>query len=192
MTRAGSRFPRLGDHGFDFDIALGRVGIWADEVASLGDFLGHCTIHAGHRHSQLHLQTETAIIARTNTDFGIDGGTEAMAELLDRHDPPTAIFAMSDEMAFEVRAGADRPSVAHALTADGERLDRVTLTATPDQFRAIQTGVHTLSRARQMTLSVAFDIEDGICTARAADIAYEACDLRAASRRTCQQLPLFE
>ena len=33
-------------------------------------------------------------------DFGIDGGQEAMAQLLDADDPPTAVFAMSDEMAF--------------------------------------------------------------------------------------------
>ena len=33
-------------------------------------------------------------------NFGIDGGQEAMAQLLDLEDPPTAVFAMSDEMAF--------------------------------------------------------------------------------------------
>lgn len=33
-------------------------------------------------------------------DFGIDAGEEAMAALLDTGDPPTAVFAMSDEMAF--------------------------------------------------------------------------------------------
>lgn len=33
-------------------------------------------------------------------NFGIDGGQEAMASLLDLDDPPTAVFAMSDEMAF--------------------------------------------------------------------------------------------
>jgi len=49
-------------------------------------------------------------------NFGIDGGQEAMGSLLDRSDPPTAAFAMSDEMAFGallalsergLRAGAD-------------------------------------------------------------------------------------
>jgi LacI family repressor for deo operon, udp, cdd, tsx, nupC, and nupG len=33
-------------------------------------------------------------------NFGIDGGQEAMATLLDLEHPPTAVFAMSDEMAF--------------------------------------------------------------------------------------------
>lgn len=32
--------------------------------------------------------------------FGIDGGQEAMAALLAHDEPPTAVFAMSDEMAF--------------------------------------------------------------------------------------------
>lgn len=49
-------------------------------------------------------------------NFGIDGGQEAMAALLALDDPPTAIFAMSDEMAFgallelserNLRAGTD-------------------------------------------------------------------------------------
>lgn len=33
-------------------------------------------------------------------NFGVDGGQEAMAALLNRHEPPTAVFSMSDEMAF--------------------------------------------------------------------------------------------
>jgi LacI family repressor for deo operon, udp, cdd, tsx, nupC, and nupG len=33
-------------------------------------------------------------------NFGIDGGQEAMAALLDHSEPPTAVFSMSDEMAF--------------------------------------------------------------------------------------------
>ncbi len=36
----------------------------------------------------------------TGGNFGIDGGQEAMVALLDLDDPPTAVFAMSDEMAF--------------------------------------------------------------------------------------------
>ncbi len=35
-----------------------------------------------------------------NGNFGMTGGGEAMSELLDLDDPPTAFFAMSDEMAF--------------------------------------------------------------------------------------------
>lgn len=35
-----------------------------------------------------------------NGGFSIEGGGDAMGVLLDRADPPTAVFAMSDEMAF--------------------------------------------------------------------------------------------
>ena len=44
------------------------------------------------------VELDPALIASGN--FGIDGGQEAMAALLDVDDPPTAVFAMSDEMAF--------------------------------------------------------------------------------------------
>jgi LacI family repressor for deo operon, udp, cdd, tsx, nupC, and nupG len=37
---------------------------------------------------------------RASGNFGVDGGQEAMAALLDHDDPPTAVFSMSDEMAF--------------------------------------------------------------------------------------------
>lgn len=36
----------------------------------------------------------------TSGNFGVDGGQEAMAALLDHDAPPTAVFSMSDEMAF--------------------------------------------------------------------------------------------
>ena len=41
---------------------------------------------------------EPTLVAGGN--FSIDGGQEAMASLLDTAEPPTAVFAMSDEMAF--------------------------------------------------------------------------------------------
>jgi LacI family transcriptional regulator, repressor for deo operon, udp, cdd, tsx, nupC, and nupG len=41
-------------------------------------------------------------------NFGIDGGQEAMCLLLDREEPPTAVFAMSDEMAFGALMELDR------------------------------------------------------------------------------------
>ncbi|MFN3255681.1 MAG: LacI family DNA-binding transcriptional regulator [Ilumatobacter sp.] len=46
-------------------------------------------------------------------NFGIQGGREAMAELLDLADPPTAVFAMSDDMAFGALMELDR----HGLVA---------------------------------------------------------------------------
>ena len=44
------------------------------------------------------LDIDDSLLAPGN--FGIEGGQEAMSLLLDHHEPPTAVFAMSDEMAF--------------------------------------------------------------------------------------------
>jgi LacI family transcriptional regulator, repressor for deo operon, udp, cdd, tsx, nupC, and nupG len=44
-------------------------------------------------------------------NFGIDGGQEAMVTLLDHRRPPTAVFAMSDEMAFGALMKLDRRSL---------------------------------------------------------------------------------
>jgi LacI family transcriptional regulator, repressor for deo operon, udp, cdd, tsx, nupC, and nupG len=44
-------------------------------------------------------------------NFGIDGGQEAMVTLLDHPRPPTAVFAMSDEMAFGALMELDRRSL---------------------------------------------------------------------------------
>jgi len=44
-------------------------------------------------------------------NFGIDGGQEAMAALLDHTNPPSAVFAMSDEMAFGALMELERRSL---------------------------------------------------------------------------------
>ncbi len=44
------------------------------------------------------ISLDEALVASGN--FGIDGGSEAMTALLAASDPPTAVFAMSDEMAY--------------------------------------------------------------------------------------------
>lgn len=49
-------------------------------------------------------------------NFSLDGGMEAAAELLDRDDPPTAVFALSDEMA----AGALRAARARGLAVPAD------------------------------------------------------------------------
>ncbi len=63
-------------------------------------------------------------------DFGIDSGQRAMAALLDRARPPTAVFAMSDEMAFgalmELRVRGLRPAVDVSLVGvDDHEFSRV-------------------------------------------------------------------
>lgn len=63
-------------------------------------------------------------------DFGIDGGQVAMAGLLDLVEPPTAVFVMSDEMAFgammEMHARGLRPGVDVSLVGvDDHEFSRV-------------------------------------------------------------------
>jgi DNA-binding LacI/PurR family transcriptional regulator len=67
-------------------------------------------------------------------NFGIDGGQEAMSHLLDLSDPPTGVFAMSDEMAF----GALR-----ALRERGLRA--------PDHVSVIGVDDHDFARVVDLT-----------------------------------------
>lgn len=52
------------------------------------------------------VEFDATLVADGN--FGIAGGQEAAQQLLDRPDAPTALFAMSDEMAFGALAELDR------------------------------------------------------------------------------------
>ena len=63
-------------------------------------------------------------------DFGIDGGQEAMAALMDLDDPPSGVFAMSDEMAFgalmELRQrGLSAPADVSIIGVDDHEFARV-------------------------------------------------------------------
>lgn len=76
-------------------------------------------------------------------NFSIDGAQEAMATLLDRPDPPTAVFAMSDEMAFgalmELVARSLRPGIdVSVIGVDDHEFSRVVGLATIRQRVAAQ------------------------------------------------------
>jgi DNA-binding LacI/PurR family transcriptional regulator len=86
----------LGDDPLNFEVPKRRARGFASELAERGVSLDDELVVGG--------------------NFGIDGGQEAMAALLDATEPPTAVFAMSDEMAFgalmetaerELRPGVD-------------------------------------------------------------------------------------
>lgn len=47
----------------------------------------------------------------THSEFSYDGGREAAAGLLDRPDPPTAVFAANDEIALGIMEEARRRSI---------------------------------------------------------------------------------
>ncbi len=80
------------------------------------------------------LALDTDLIA--SGDFGIEGGQEAMATLLDADPRPTAVFAMSDEMAF----GALMELGQRGLTAGNE----VSLIGVDDHEFAKVVGLTTI------------------------------------------------
>ena len=70
----------LGDDPLDFAVPQRRAAGFDEALLTAGHPIGRELIVGG--------------------NFGIDGGQEAMATLLGLDEPPTAVFAMSDEMAF--------------------------------------------------------------------------------------------
>jgi LacI family repressor for deo operon, udp, cdd, tsx, nupC, and nupG len=90
--------------------------------------------------------------------FGIDGGQEAMAALLDLEEPPTAVFAMSDEMAFgalmELKRRSLRPGVDVSLIGvDDHDVARVVGLSTIRQDVASQGAAAARSLIAVMTSS---------------------------------------
>ncbi len=78
------------------------------------------------------LEVDAALIERG--DFSLDGAAAAAHALLDLDDPPTAIFAMSDEMAY---------AVIHVAEARGLRV--------PDDLSVVGFDGHELSRMFSLT-----------------------------------------
>ena len=70
----------------------------------------------------------------TSGNFSIAGGFESVSELLDLPDPPTAVFAMSDEMAF----GAIQAAHEHKLTV-------------PDDLSVVGVDDHDLAAVVDLT-----------------------------------------
>ena len=83
-------------------------------------------------------------------DFGIEGGQEAMAALMNLDEPPTAVFAMSDEMAF----GALMESRQRGLSV-------------PDDVSVIGVDDHEFSRVIGLTTIRQSVAEHGATAARA-------------------------
>jgi DNA-binding LacI/PurR family transcriptional regulator len=74
--------------------------------------------------------------------FSVAGGREAMIDLLARHDPPTAVFAMSDEMAF---------GAMQALREHGRRApDDVSLLGVDDHELAAVVGLTTVRQGASL------------------------------------------
>ena len=89
-------------------------------------------------------------------DFGIDGGLEAMALLMEQPDPPTAVFAMSDEMAFgalmELERRELRPGIDISLIGvDDHEFARVVALTTISQQVASQGALAARALVASMT-----------------------------------------
>ena len=139
-------------------VALGhrRVGLITGQGDDPMNFEVPQLRHAGFVKglADLGRQLDPSLVA--SGDFGIDGGQEAMAQLLDQPDPPTAVFAMSDEMAFgalmELEQRKLRPGVDVSLIGvDDHEFARVVALTTISQQVAAQGAL----AARALVASMA-------------------------------------
>lgn len=100
---------RVGALAAEHLVSLGhrRVGMIAGLEDDPMNFVVPRARHAGFAATLsshgVELDGETVI----GGNFSLDGGREAMSALLDLSDPPTAVFAMSDDMAFGALMAAD-------------------------------------------------------------------------------------
>ncbi len=76
-----------------------RIGVLSGESLSAGFRVPVLRLE-GFRSAIRGAGLDTDPMLEPSGNFSIEGGAEAMAALLDLTDPPTAVFAMSDEMAF--------------------------------------------------------------------------------------------
>ena len=82
-----------------------RIGVLSGESLSAGFHVPIVRLE-GHRAALRNAGLEVSPALEHSGNFSMEGGAEALATLLDRPDPPTAVFAMSDEMAFGAIAEA--------------------------------------------------------------------------------------
>ena len=92
-------------------------------VALIGDLPGEALVfnvpglrRAGYRHALAAAGVPVRLDYDVPGNFSVDGGHEAMVRLLATPEPPTAVFAMSDEMAI----GAMRAVRDHGLSVPGD------------------------------------------------------------------------
>ena len=76
-----------------------RIGVLSGESLSAGFRVPVLRLE-GFRRAMDAAGLETGPSLEQSGNFSMEGGAEAMASLLDVPNPPTAVFAMSDEMAF--------------------------------------------------------------------------------------------
>ena len=101
----------VGEVGTDHLLELGhrRIGLIRGEIDDAFDFIVPHLRQSGYERAlERHGLTPDPDLY-VDGSFTIQGGYEAAVALLDRDDPPTALFALSDEMAFgAIHAAHDR------------------------------------------------------------------------------------
>jgi len=103
-----------------------RIGVLSGEPLSVGFRVPVLRLE-GYRMAMQAAGLETKSSLECSGNFSMDGGAEAMAALLDQPNPPTAVFAMSDEMAFgaiaEMRSrGLESPSDVAIIGFDDHKM----------------------------------------------------------------------
>lgn len=99
--------------------------------------------------------------------FSVDGGAEAMGRLLDLPDPPTAVFAMSDEMAIGAlkvlrEAGLDCPGDVSVIGIDDHELaDAFGLTTMRQQV--VEYGARSARLALRRLADPTAPVEHQLC-----------------------------
>ncbi len=126
----------LGEDPLNFEVPRRRTAGFDEELNAAG------------------IVTDRELVVGGN--FGIDGGREAMASLLDLDRPPTGVFAMSDEMAFGAlmelsRRGLEPGHDVSLLGVDDHDVARVLALSTIRQDVASQGAAATRALIAAMT-----------------------------------------
>lgn len=101
----------VGELGTDHLLDLGhrRIGLIRGELDDAFEFVVPHLRQAGYERALARRGIAADSTLYADGSFTIQGGYEATMTLLDRNDPPTAVFALSDEMAFgAIHAAHDR------------------------------------------------------------------------------------
>jgi DNA-binding LacI/PurR family transcriptional regulator len=128
------------------DLGHRRIGLISGQSDDPMNFDVPKRRRAGYRTALRRAGVEIDPSLTASGNFGIDGGQEAMARLLRHPDPPTGVFAMSDEMAFgallEMSNQGLRPGVDVSIVGvDDHDVSRVVRLTTVRQ-RVADQGAH--------------------------------------------------
>ncbi len=131
------------------DLGHRRIGLLAGQNDDPFHFDVPRERQLGYRSALIHAGIPLDQSLEEPGNFSVDGGAEAMNTLLDLDDPPTAVFAMSDEMAFgAMQAARERdllvPEDLSLIGVDNHELAPVVGLTTIDQ----SAGEHGVLAAR--------------------------------------------